>query len=87
MDVKITNVYSNVGQPEKNLKGAYGNGFYLEFGSEKILFDVGWKGKVLQHNLNELNINVDEIGNIISDYFNGFLINAEGGFACVECCE
>jgi 7,8-dihydropterin-6-yl-methyl-4-(beta-D-ribofuranosyl)aminobenzene 5'-phosphate synthase len=65
MDVKITNVYSNVGQPEKNLKGHAGNGFYLEFGSEKILFDVGWKGKVLLHNLSELKINVDEIGKII----------------------
>ena len=65
MDVKITNIYSNVGQPEKNLKGSYGNGFYLEFGSEKILFDLGWNGKVLLHNLNELNINVDEIGKII----------------------
>ena len=65
MDVKITNIYSNIGQLEKNLKGAYGNGFYLEFGSEKILFDLGWNGKVLLHNLNELNINVDEIGKII----------------------
>ena len=65
MQVKIINVYSNKGQPEKNLKGAYGNGFYLEFGSEKILFDLGWKGDVLLHNLNELNINVDEIGKII----------------------
>ncbi len=65
MNVKITNIYSNVGQSEKNLKGAYGNGFYLEFGSEKILFDLGWNGKVLLHNLNELNINVDEIGKII----------------------
>ncbi len=65
MQVKITNVYSNVGQPNRNLKGGYGNGFYLKFGSEKILFDVGWRGKVLLHNLNELNINVDEIGKII----------------------
>jgi 7,8-dihydropterin-6-yl-methyl-4-(beta-D-ribofuranosyl)aminobenzene 5'-phosphate synthase len=65
MDVKITNIYSNIGQPEKNLKGSYGNGFYLEFGSEKILFDVGWKGNVLLHNLNELNINIDEIGKIV----------------------
>ena len=65
MQVKIINIYSNVGQPEKNLKGAYGNGFYLEFGSEKILFDLGWKGKILLNNLNELNINVDEIGKII----------------------
>ena len=61
MDVKITNIYSNIGQPEKNLKGAYGNGFFLEFGNEKMLFDLGWKGKVLLHNLNELNINIDEI--------------------------
>ena len=65
MDVKITNIYSNIGQPEKNLKGAYGNGFFLEFGNEKMLFDLGWKGKVLLHNLNELNINIDEIEKII----------------------
>ncbi|MHA1718986.1 MAG: MBL fold metallo-hydrolase [Promethearchaeota archaeon] len=65
MDVKITNIYSNIGQPEKNLKGAYGNGFFLEFGNEKMLFDLGWKGKVLLHNLNELNININEIEKII----------------------
>jgi len=65
MDVKITNIYSNVGQPEKNLKGAPGNCFFLEFGSEKILFDLGWKGDILLHNLDELNINVDKIGKII----------------------
>ncbi|QEE16089.1 MBL fold metallo-hydrolase [Promethearchaeum syntrophicum] len=65
MDVKITNIYSNVGQPEKNLKGDHGNSFLIEFGSEKILFDLGWKGDILLHNLNELKINADEISKII----------------------
>jgi 7,8-dihydropterin-6-yl-methyl-4-(beta-D-ribofuranosyl)aminobenzene 5'-phosphate synthase len=65
MKVKIISIYENTAQPELNLKGSAGNGFYIEFEEEKILFDTGFKGKILMHNLNQLKISPDSISKII----------------------
>ena len=65
MHVKITSVYENEGNPQMNLKGSGGNAFLLEFENEKLLFDVGIKGKILLHNLHILKISPDSITKIV----------------------
>ncbi len=65
MKVKLTSIYENNGVPERDLKGSSGNAFLLEYGSERILFDVGFKGKILLHNMDVLHISADAITKII----------------------
>ena len=65
MHVKITSVYENEGNLQKNLKGSDGNAFLLEFENEKLLFDVGIKGKILLHNMGILEISPDSITKIV----------------------
>lgn len=65
MEIKITNVYSNIGQPEKKLKGSIGNAFLLEHPEGKILFDVGMRWKILRNNLIQLGIDPEAINAIV----------------------
>lgn len=65
MQVKITNVYANKGQPKLHLKGAWGNSFLIEYPDEKILFDLGWKGKIFLQNLSHLAHSPKDISTVI----------------------
>ncbi|UYP44584.1 7,8-dihydropterin-6-methyl-4-(beta-D-ribofuranosyl)-aminobenzene-5'-phosphate synthase [Candidatus Lokiarchaeum ossiferum] len=65
MQVKITNVYTNKGQKELHLKGAWGNSFLIEYPDDKILFDLGWKGKIFLQNLTHLGHSPNEISSVV----------------------
>ncbi len=65
MEIKITNIYSNIGDPEKNLKGSIGNAFLIEHPEGKILFDVGMRWKILLHNLKQLKKDPEGIHKIV----------------------
>lgn len=65
MEVKILNVYNNEALPGKGLKGGHGESFHITIGDKEVLFDVGWKGKKLMHNVHRLGINVDKIDKLV----------------------
>lgn len=65
MDVKILNVYNNEVPPGKGLKGGHGESFHITLGDKEVLFDVGWKGRNLMHNVRRLGINVHKIDKLV----------------------
>jgi 7,8-dihydropterin-6-yl-methyl-4-(beta-D-ribofuranosyl)aminobenzene 5'-phosphate synthase len=65
MDVKIVNVYNNEALPTKGLKSGHGESFHITIGDKQVLFDVGWKGKRLMHNVKTLGIDVDGIDTLV----------------------
>jgi 7,8-dihydropterin-6-yl-methyl-4-(beta-D-ribofuranosyl)aminobenzene 5'-phosphate synthase len=65
MNVKIVSVYNNEVLPSKGLKSGHGQSFCITLGDRKVLFDVGWKGSKLMHNMKRLGINVDEIDKLV----------------------
>lgn len=65
MDVKITNIYNNDALPGKGLQSGHGQSFYIEYEKEKILFDIGWKGKRFLNNINHLGISPNQIKKIV----------------------
>lgn len=65
MDVKIVNIYNNEALPAKGLKSGHGESFHITIGNQEILFDAGWKGRKLMHNMNRLGINPDEIDRLV----------------------
>jgi 7,8-dihydropterin-6-yl-methyl-4-(beta-D-ribofuranosyl)aminobenzene 5'-phosphate synthase len=65
MDVRITNVYNDKALPNKGLEIGHGQSFHITMGPEQILFDVGWKGKILLHNLSSLKIGANEIDKLV----------------------
>lgn len=64
MNGKITNVYTNEGSDNKNLKGDHGQAFYITIGNDTILMDTGTKAEILLHNMNELGLSFDAIDKI-----------------------
>ena len=80
MEIKITNIYSNVGQPDKNLKGSMGNAFLIEHPEGKILFDVGMRWKILRNNLTQLGIDPDTINIIVVSHGHIDHVRALKGF-------
>lgn len=65
MKVIIKNIYNNTALTGKNLKAGYGQSLYIESEEHKILYDVGFKGKDLIHNMKILGINPNEIDFLI----------------------
>ena len=65
MDVKIVNIYNNRVLPEKGLKSGHGESFHIIVGDKEVLFDVGWKGGRLIHNMNRLGLNADRIDKLV----------------------
>jgi 7,8-dihydropterin-6-yl-methyl-4-(beta-D-ribofuranosyl)aminobenzene 5'-phosphate synthase len=65
MDAKIVNVYNNEALPANDLKSGHGESFHITIGDQEILFDLGWKGNRLMHNMNKLGINPDEIDKLV----------------------
>lgn len=65
MDVRIVNIYNNKVLPAKGLKSGHGESFYITIGNKEALFDVGWKGRRLMHNIKRLGISVDEIDKLV----------------------
>jgi 7,8-dihydropterin-6-yl-methyl-4-(beta-D-ribofuranosyl)aminobenzene 5'-phosphate synthase len=61
MDFKITNIYGNTSRKDKGYKSDYGNAFLIESGNKIILFDTGWKGNILLHNLRSAGVDPDSI--------------------------
>ncbi len=60
MDLKI--VYDN--EAKSGFRKGWGFSCLLEDRDEKILFDVGWDGKVLLHNLQEFGIDIQELDRV-----------------------
>ncbi len=65
MEIKITNIYNNNALPDKDLRSGHGQSFSVEYGREKLLFDMGWKGKRLLDNMNRLGISPSQISRIV----------------------
>lgn len=65
MDVKIVNIYNNEALPTKGLESGHGESFHITTGDQEILFDSGWKGKKLMHNMNKLGINPNKIDKLV----------------------
>lgn len=61
MRFKITNIYGNTALTDKGYKAAYGNAFLIESKDKIVLFDTGWKGDILLHNLKNAGIEPDSI--------------------------
>ncbi|AKB84329.1 MBL fold metallo-hydrolase [Methanococcoides methylutens] len=57
--MKVTIVYDNEAKPP--FRKGWGFSCYIETEDRKILFDTGWDGCALRHNLSELNIPVENI--------------------------
>lgn len=65
LEVRIVNVYNNVALLDRNLKGGHGSSYNIRINGREILFDVGWKGRLLMHNIRALGIDVDEIERLV----------------------
>ncbi len=65
MDFKITNIYGNTSRTDKGYKSDYGNAFLIESGNKIILFDTGWKGNILLHNLRNAGVEPDSIDSLV----------------------
>lgn len=65
LEVEIVNLYSNVAEPSSELIGDHGQSFLIKSGNEKILLDVGSKGKILLHNMDKLDISPNDISLLI----------------------
>ncbi len=65
MEVEILNLYSNVAKPNSEFIGDHGQSFLIKTETEKILFDVGSKGKKLLHNMDKLDISPNDISLLI----------------------
>jgi 7,8-dihydropterin-6-yl-methyl-4-(beta-D-ribofuranosyl)aminobenzene 5'-phosphate synthase len=61
LQARVLAVYEDKSPPSGELKASRGMSWYIEFENQRILFDVGMRGKVLLHNLNELLIHPDDI--------------------------
>jgi len=65
MGFKITNIYGNTALADKGYKSDYGNAFLIESNNRKVLFDTGWKGDILLHNLKNAGIEPDSIDTLV----------------------
>jgi 7,8-dihydropterin-6-yl-methyl-4-(beta-D-ribofuranosyl)aminobenzene 5'-phosphate synthase len=65
VDAKIVNVYNNVAPPDRNLRGGHGSSYSITIDGREILFDVGWRGRKLMHNIHVLGIDVDKIERLV----------------------
>lgn len=65
METRIVNVYNNDALPHKGLKSGHGESFHIAADDSQILFDVGWKGDILKHNMKKLGIRPDEIDTLV----------------------
>lgn len=65
MVAKIVNVYNNEALHAKNFKSGHGVSFHITVDNKDVLFDAGWKGNKLMHNIRMLGINVDNIGKLV----------------------
>jgi 7,8-dihydropterin-6-yl-methyl-4-(beta-D-ribofuranosyl)aminobenzene 5'-phosphate synthase len=65
MDVKILNVYNDEALQGKGFKPGHGESFHITAGDEEVLFDVGWKGRKLMHNIDRLGIKIDKISKLV----------------------
>ncbi|MGA2767077.1 MAG: MBL fold metallo-hydrolase [Candidatus Bathyarchaeia archaeon] len=65
MNAKIVNVYNDRVLPDKGLKGGWGDCFHITFCEKKVLFDAGYKGKILMNNIRALGISVDEVDKLV----------------------
>jgi 7,8-dihydropterin-6-yl-methyl-4-(beta-D-ribofuranosyl)aminobenzene 5'-phosphate synthase len=65
LEVKIVTVYNNEALPERGLKSGHGASYHITEGDKEILFDLGWKGRRLMHNIHALGIDVDKIGKLV----------------------
>lgn len=65
MKARILNLYSNERDASSSLKCDHGESFLITIGDEQILFDVGAKGPILLHNMNELGVNPNAISKLV----------------------
>ena len=65
MGFKITNIYGNTALTDKGYKADYGNAFIIESKDKIVLFDTGWKGDILLHNLKNAGIDPDSIDTLV----------------------
>jgi len=65
LDVRVVNVYNNEALPARDLESGHGESFHITMGDKQVLFDVGWKGRRLMHNLDVLGIDVDDIDALV----------------------
>ncbi|WP_440952820.1 MBL fold metallo-hydrolase [Methanococcoides sp. FTZ1] len=57
--MRITIVYDN--EAKEPLRKGWGFSCFINTGEKKILFDTGWDGCALRHNLSELNIPAEDL--------------------------
>ncbi|MCK5218373.1 MBL fold metallo-hydrolase, partial [bacterium] len=65
MNIKIVNVYNDKALPHKGFQAGAGESFHISIGNQQVLFDVGWQGAKLMHNLRKLKINPDKIDKLV----------------------
>ena len=65
MGFKITNIYGNTALTDKGYKADYGNAFIIESKDKIVLFDTGWKGDILLHNLKNAGVDPDSIDTLV----------------------
>ena len=61
MKVRVLALYEDNKDPSGKMKSARGMSWLLEFEDQRILFDVGMRGRILLHNLECLGLHPDDI--------------------------
>ncbi|MGY5854704.1 MAG: MBL fold metallo-hydrolase [Candidatus Thorarchaeota archaeon] len=65
MRVRIVALYNNEPLPNSRFSGSNGLSWFLDFGDQRILFDVGYKGRTLLHNMRQIGIHPDDIDTVV----------------------
>lgn len=65
MRAKIVSVYNDWILLNKGLKGGWGSSFHITVDDRQVLFDVGYKGNTMMHNVRALGIDVDKIEKVV----------------------
>lgn len=65
MKITLINIYNNTVLPKSQMKGDYGNAFYIKMEDRAILYDVGRNGDILLHNMRQLKLELDDLVGIV----------------------
>ena len=65
MKARVVLLYNNKAPERSNFRNSNGISWYIGTEEIKILFDVGWKGSTLLHNMEQIGISPDDIDILI----------------------
>jgi 7,8-dihydropterin-6-yl-methyl-4-(beta-D-ribofuranosyl)aminobenzene 5'-phosphate synthase len=65
MKARAVVLYNNKAPPESEFKGSNGLSWFIELEDQNIMLDVGYKGSILIHNMEQLGLHPDDIDTLI----------------------